>query len=155
VAPKLEWAVVSVTFAGAFLLWEVRGRAPRAEDIVHAPITLVPTDAHELACALEQQVDRYSCAFVRDEEASGASEANTLIPVLTTDRTPFLIPGLFAEAAIRGHLTTAPPRQRFTADCELKLVKRVDAYGVRFRTGDPWGSAGPAWVAVPVSCHVQ
>src|SRR5262249_25206946 len=114
-------------------------------------------DRGRLECLLDHPVGRYSCGY-RDEnrrwEPRPAPE-NTAVPCLTTDRTLYLVPGLFENAAIAGHLRSSRAGTRFVANCQLRLVELVSTYELRFGPETPWGHESPAWLAEPVSCTVE
>ena len=78
--------------------------------------------------------------------------ADIIAPYMTTERTLYLIPGLFEQPEVLSYVSRHVEGARFTARCKLRLVERVDDYELRFRSDSPWGKGQPAWVAEPVSC---
>ncbi len=144
-------AVVSAT------LFAVRGHAAGAGDLVDAPLTLVPSDRDQLACALDQPVGGFKCAF-RDSGAPAeppVAKQSELAPYMTTERVMYLIPGLFEQPAFDNYFSIHHGSSRFTMDCKLRLVSFQTTYRVRFRPSDEWGNGQAAWVAAPVSCKAR
>lgn len=156
-APKAEWAVLAAALVAAVPIWRTATRGASAGDVVEAPITLVPEDRGRLACLLDHPVGRYSCAYrsERDEWKPRPAPENVAVPCLTTDRTLFLVPGLFENSAIADHLRASRSGARFTARCKLRLVELVPDFELRFGADAPWGREGPAWLAEPLACVVE
>ena len=123
--------------------------------MVDASITLVPGNRDNLACALTQAVDAYRCRYVDDGTASvPPPDAKSLLaPYMTTERTPYLIPGLFETSGLTRYLSAHHEDARFTARCKLRLIRFQKSYRLRFRQSDPWGDGESAWTAEVADCE--
>lgn len=145
----------SIGLAGPLFL--VRGTPASPGDVVRAPITLVPADREDLACAAAEPVGPYRCKFQFPDVPweSPIDDEHSLVPCMTTQRTPFLIAALFSTPAIRQRTETAARHARFTADCELKLLGRVTDYWLRYKARSPMDPGPAAWAAEAVDCTVR
>jgi hypothetical protein len=157
---RSEWLLVIAALAIAGLLWNVRGRGPRAGDVVDAPLTLTTADRDQLACALDRPVGPWRCAFTASGQPAGVSRP--LAPYLTTTRALYLIPGLFEQPALAARLREEPPEdrppeslRRFVALCRVRLREPVDAVRVRWASRSAFGPEERAWAAEPLDCKVE
>jgi hypothetical protein len=157
VSRRQEWTIVAIAAVASAALFAVRGHAAGAGDVVDAPLTLIPSDRDQLACAIDHPVGAFRCAFL----ASGApaepavAKEGLLAPYMTTERVMYLIPGLFEQPAFSNYFSLHHGDGRFTMDCKLRLVSFEANYRVRFRPSDDWGNGAAAWVAAPVSCKAR
>ena len=161
---RSEWLLVIAALAIAGVLWNLRGRGPRAGDVVDAPLTLTTADRDQLACALERAVGPWRCAFggSGDEEPGRSAGGPLLAPYLTTTRALFLVPALFEQPALAARVRQEPPEDRppetlhrFVAHCRLRLRERVEGVRVRWAPQSPFGPDESAWVAEPLDCAVE
>src|SRR3569623_1119702 len=90
----VRWLIIGIAAIVAGSLWSWRGKAA-AQTTVDAPITLVPADREDLACALGKAVGQYKCEFRAAGQPWPAAPApkDKLDPYFATDRQLFLIPG--------------------------------------------------------------
>lgn len=167
---RLAWMILAGGMLAAVLIgaWG-RGRAPEPGSRRTVRFTLVAPDRTSLSCALATPVGDYRCSFDepptgrgRAGEGDGVPEERRLAPYLTTERTLYLVPGLFTlpELAKRyeaEHTARSARRKpkRFTAECEVILKARVERFSTRWRPRGPWEPSGPAWVVEPTSCRVE
>lgn len=153
---KVEWLVTGIAAVSAVVLFHARGAVPRAGAVVEATITLGPDDRDGLHCAHPVDIEGTRCAYLDPETpAPPLKSESTLYPVLTTDRVMYLVAGLFDEPAVRTYLERTISRRRYTARCQLRLVRELTTYQTRFGSGS-WESARVAtWVAIPSACRVQ
>lgn len=137
--------------------------------VIDAPITLVTADKTDLACAWEQELDGYHCAFKKPDEAwpdldttNAEQRKKMLVPYMTVDDVMFLIPGMFEDPAVderyRDELPKRRPRdklERFTAQCKLKLLKEVEDVRVRWNPTAEWQGPSKVWIGEVGSCQVS
>lgn len=148
---------MAATFVLAVPLFFARGRTPHVGSVVAAPITVTPADARLLECALARRIGEYACAYADENTRTTPRPAprNLIQPYLTTDRVFYLVPGLFENEAVRRHVERSVTGERFTAECDLRLVEELSDFSARF---DPRGAfqpqKTPVWLAEPVSCRV-
>jgi len=147
--------LVALASAGLFAM---RGHRLGVGDEIDAPITVVPSDRYDLECVLSGPVGAYQCAYVDDDTlANPFPRAKNLVAAyVTTDRTTFLVPGLFEQPAVRSYLAARPGRNdRFLVECKLRLIAFVTAYRLRFKRRDRFGDGDPTWLGEPTQCRVR
>jgi hypothetical protein len=161
---KKQWLLVALAAAIAIPLWNFRGSLSGPGTVIDAPITLITSDRDQLSCALSRTVQKYRCAFEAPDKpwSSPPTAAETLAPYLTTHRQMFLIPGLFEQSALQQRYEREPPRglhpsrlRRFTANCKLRLLEKVEGFHTRWARAGTWGRSSSAWVAEPLACEVD
>lgn len=154
---KLEWVLLAAAVVGAIVFGQLRGGRFKVNQVIEAPITLVPKDRYALSCAYKSAIGPYACEFEAPDKrrSSPPDPKDRLVPYMTSDSIMYLIPGLFEIPAVDArHGEKKRGSRRFTAQCELKLLERVEKVGTRWARDLKWGSAGPAWVAEPIGCTV-
>lgn len=163
--PKREWLIVlGAVLLGAGLLFFTRGRSWSGGERVSLAITLITSDRHDLACALEQDVMGLSCAFREPERPAvpPAAASELLAPYMTPDRRMLLVPGLFEQPALSARYDREKPTgrarqrlKRFVATCQMELVSKVPQAKVRFGKRGNWDQVSDVWVAKPSGCTVS
>jgi len=130
-------------------------------------ITLVSTDAKNLACVSPEELNGYHCEFqTRSERWSKPSTTgrppavDTLAPYKTTDDYLFLVPGLFSQQALKDRLAIDPPVQgnehmRFVANCKMHIEGKVRQADVRWATNGPWQIQHDVWVGSVSGCWLS
>ena len=140
-----------------------------AGKIIDAPITLVTADKWDLACMAKDDMKGMHCEFQEDKKPwpganvrDPAQRKKLLAPYMTVDNTMFLIPGLFEESAIadryRDELPFGKSRQgleRFTAQCKLKVIKKLSNVRVRWRKTGDWQGPQSVWVGTVSACQIN
>ena len=162
-----KWLLlVGVAAAIAIAVIVYKGRVKATGSIVMAPITLISSDRDDLACASSRMFGRYRCEFETGGavRATPTPEHERLVPVFTTDRQMYLVPNIFGQPAVAGRYGTEVPQgksrdtlKRFTANCELKLLEKVDgtAFEVRWLRGEKFNPGISGWVAELVNCTID
>jgi len=163
--PKTEWLVVlGALVLGAGLLFLTRGGPQGGGDGVSLRITLITSDRHDLACALDDAVAGLRCAYRSDGTAVEPVPAadQLLAPYMTPDRRLLLVPGLFEQPAITARYDQEKPigrpRQRlkrFVATCQMQLLTKVPQAKVRFGKRGNWDQVADTWIAKPTNCSVS
>ncbi len=120
-------------------------------EVVDVDITLVSTDAKDLACASTELIAGKHCAFEAANKAwskgGGTDDKSTFKPYTTTDQVNFAAAGLWSEPALApGKL----PAARFSVKCKYKIEGTLKTLGVRWREGDQFYPNGE-WYAGSVS----
>ena len=120
-------------------------------EVVDVDITLVSTDAKDLACASTEQIAGKHCAFEAANKVwskgGGTDDKSTLKPYTTTDQVNLAAAGLWSEPALApGKL----PAARFSVKCKYKIEGTLKTLGVRWREGDQFYPNGE-WYAGSVS----
>lgn len=137
--------------------------------VIDAPITLVTADKTDLTCASTEEYEGYHCAYKTPEEAwPGLDSTNAehrkkmLVPYMTVDNVMFLIPGLFEDPGVderyRDELPKKRPRdklERFTAQCQLKLLTQFKGVKMRWAPDKPWEGPNDVWVGEVSNCQVS
>ena len=133
---------------------------------IDVAITLVTTDVKALACASADKVGDRHCGFEAPgtvwSQADAAIDANLLAPYKTTDDQLLLVPGLFAQPALRERLEVDPPlfnreHQRFVAHCKLTVEGQLRAVKVRWAPppGGQWLDEQNAWTGSVTGCKLS
>ncbi len=161
---RVEWLIVAAAALSGWLLFSLRGRLPRTNDVINAPITLVTSDREDLGCAADRAFGRYRCQYQAADRRWPAppAPAEQLAAYYTEDRRMFLIPGLFEQPALAARYAQESPARiardslhRFTARCKLRLLEKTEEFQVRWVRGQGWSAGSAAWVAEPIECHIQ
>lgn len=147
---------------GIVLLF-VRGRPPRAGDIIHTPFTLLPRDKYVCQCAQPHDRRGHGCRYNLYEGGqvlpSQSPRAGTWIPLWTTDRMLYVVEGVFDQPAVKRvaeQKKKLPKRERrFVAYCRVKLVEWIEQGKVRFDTKDPWDPQIQNWRVEVVDCDAR
>ena len=133
---------------------------------VDVAITLVTSDARNLACANADEINGRHCEFASKTErwtkppAPGRSSAqDTLAPYKTTDDILLLIPALFGEQALRERLAIDPPNApehiRFVANCKLHVEGKLNEITVRWATNGEWQQQPNAYYGPVKGCWLS
>jgi hypothetical protein len=130
---------------------------------IDVAVTLVTTDSRTLACASQEVVKGKRCEFDGKKEPWAKSAdvklapLDTLAPYKTTDDQLFLIPGLFADPALKHRLEIDPPTSngehaRFVANCKLHIEGKIGHMQTRWHLNGEWGTANDGWVGTVSNC---
>ena len=118
---------------------------------VDVEITVVPSDAKDLACASIEDVKGKKCQFEAPGKAFAPVETDdkkVLKPYTTTDRVQFMGAGLWAEPAL------APaklPNTRFSVKCKFAVETKVRNPGIRWAADGNWFTQTEGWNAGTLS----
>ncbi len=124
--------------------------APRWEigQVVRVEISLVATDATDLACAVTEEIAGRYCAFDangRPWSAGKTADAEKILRPYTTSnetgRVQFLAAGLWTDPALQN---SQLPATRFNVSCSYRIEGRAEKPIVRWAQGAPWFPR-PAW----------
>jgi hypothetical protein len=130
-------------------------------------ITLISPDAKNLACATPEDIKGYHCEFQSHTDRWTKPSATgrppmleTLAPYKTTDDYLFLVPGLFAQDALRERLLIDPPGSnaehiRFVANCRMHVEGTFKQVDVRWATTGPWQPQRDVWVGSVSGCWLS
>lgn len=119
---------------------------------VDVEITLVKTDARDLACASADPLGDRHCAF----EAQGKPWTKTadnedekvLRPYTTTNNVQFLAAGLWSQPPMK---QDALPPTRFNVKCKYRVDGKLRRPAVRWNADGPWFPRDDEWYAGQVS----
>lgn len=117
-------------------------------------ITLVPSDARDLACYSDYQAGATRCRF----DARGAEQirGRTLVPCMTIDRRILLTTDLFDLPAVRAQVARDSGRnERFTLECAARMVGLAEGVSVQWRDGAERSGQMNATVVQFESCSTQ
>jgi hypothetical protein len=126
-----------------------------------ADLTLVTSDRDDLDCASHESVQSFHCAFTDQLARWRGDERNTLQPVCTTDGRRYLVPGLFAEPAIRVRYQSEVPtlprerHKRFTAECQIRVIGTLAGVRTRWLVGSTWSDPEEIEVGTISNCTVE
>lgn len=141
---------------------QVSRQAPTVGATVAARITLVASDRRDVQCLSPAGVGEFHCSYDNEATKWRGLDKHTIRPYMTIDRQLYLIVGLFNNDAVntRYHAEpTSTPReqmQRFTAECQLKVIGTLSGFRVSWQQGVAFGEPQPeAPVATVVNCRVQ
>jgi 4-amino-4-deoxy-L-arabinose transferase-like glycosyltransferase len=129
--------------------------------VTTADITLVTSDRADLDCSSRETIRGFRCGFTDEATPWPGDEQTKLQPVYTTDRHLYLVPGLFAEPAIRVRYRSEPPSKprndlkRFTAHCRLHVVGTLAGVRTRWLTGGAWTDPQGIEVATISNCETD
>ena len=152
-------AVLAATAVlAAVLLFIQARRRPKAVteweagDVVDVEITLVSSDARNLACAAKDQVGGRHCAFETSSkpwsaDSAAADDKTVLKPYTTTNRVSVTAAGLWSEPALQGKLPTA----RFSVKCKYKVEGKLKNPSIRWTPTGPWIEQDKDWPSGIVS----
>jgi hypothetical protein len=118
--------------------------------VVDVEITLVPSDAKDLACASAQNVEGKHCQFESQGKAFGTQpdDKHMLKPYTTTDRIQFVAAGLWSDP---GMAPSKLPATRFSVKCKYKVEGKVTKPAVRWSESGQWFQNPNDWYAGSVS----
>lgn len=133
-------------------------------------ITLITADYQLLACASNQNIEGYHCAYRSETQPWPAeagqplddNKADIIQPYRTwPENQLMLVAGLWNEPTVAQRLHREPFRgvaskklARFVADCEVKFIGRLNPR-LRWNPGAQWTNEGDALVAKPLSCKIS
>ncbi|HMR79302.1 MAG TPA: hypothetical protein PKD61_29550, partial [Polyangiaceae bacterium] len=86
-------------------------------------ITLVPSDAAQLACAWAGTIGGARCEYDASGEPDTEGSSTRLIPVMTLDRELLLVAGIFQTPALAAKLAepgVVAEDKRLTVECTVK-----------------------------------
>lgn len=122
-------------------------------------VTLVPSDADNLSCALDGRPYGMGCGFDTSGRALPPAPQGTLVPCMTTERKPLLVPDLFEQPEVARRVATARAenrmQERFTAHCHVKVLHQLAGVRTRYRAVDPFGGPSELWLVKALSCTVR
>lgn len=148
-------AVATVGVAVTALVWG-RGSLPQPGQTLPVAITIVPSDADDLACASAAVLgDNLRCAF--DQHNQPSSTRRPLRPFVTTENDLLLIAGVFESSRVGAWLSSAHARKdsrRVTLDCQSRILGTVPAVGVRWGAGAQFDPASDVLAADITDCGV-
>jgi hypothetical protein len=128
--------------------------------VTEVVITLVSSDANDLACSLPRRPWGFACR--EGVEPAPARAESTLTPCVTVERRDLLVPGLFADPTIAARVAAdeaaslpREARQRFLARCRVRVLERVSDVRTRFLAGEALSPPRPAWLVWPLACTVH
>ena len=167
----VTWAVVGLFVFALYseVAYKRPANAPRTftegQD-VDVAITLVTSDARNLACSHPDELSGRHCEYATRTErwskppAPGRTAAqDTLAPYKTTDDILLLIPALFGETALRERLAIDPPNSpehiRFVANCKLHVEGKLSEIVVRWATNGEWQTQNNAWYGPVSGCWLS
>jgi hypothetical protein len=135
-------------------------------------VTIVTGDYDQLTCASPTAVAGKHCAYKSKTEAwppapgqpVDDNKAELIQPYRTSpDNKLVLIVGLWSNPTIAMRLHREPPHSsdapnkkhiRFTADCKVKFIGRIDDAILRWTYAGDWVNEGGSIVAQPISCRI-
>lgn len=122
---------------------------------VEVRLTVLPTDAENLACASEQEIAGKHCAFkttTTPRDDASTDDKILLKPYATTGKERLIAAGLWSDPGLRGKL----PAQRFTVQCTFSIEGSIKAPGVRWGKTSPWRDMKNDWFAGTLSgCEID
>lgn len=159
----VPWACAGLWLASAPLLVHAgTSNEMKRGAVVSVDITLVASDASELACAGNTRPFGYDCAFRADGRPAAESGRGVLVPCLTNERVGLFVPNLFAQPEIRQRVSAERARglafeaqERFTARCRVRVLGHAPELRTRFTNSAPFGPAPGDLVVEPVVCTVE
>jgi hypothetical protein len=133
---------------------------------VDVAITLVTSDARNLACAHPEEIKGRHCEYASRTERwskppppGRSAAADTLAPYKTTDDILLLLPALFSEPALRERLAIDPPQAaehiRFVANCKMHVEGKLNEIVVRWATNGEWQTQNNAWYGPVSGCWLS
>jgi hypothetical protein len=161
---RTEWIIFGVGFALAVPLWLWRGELPHPGAPRQVNLTLLTSDREDLSCALDGEYGGFRCGFGADGKPiePAVPPERTLSPYMNERRELFLIPNLFAQEALRARYESESPTKisrsrlkRFTAECNVRLVQKLEGVQVRWLRRGTFSKMDAAWVAEAQHCAVK
>ena len=118
---------------------------------VDVELTLVPSDAKDLACGSTDEIAGRHCEYEdrakRWSKSSNDPDEKILKPYTTTDRIQLLAAGVWDQPALTGKL----PNTRFSVKCKFKVDGRIKKPLVRWQSDGTWFDQTTEWYAGGVS----
>jgi hypothetical protein len=115
--------------------------------VVDIEVTVVPTDAKDLACASQTSVNGRSCEFETPQKAraeTSTDDKKVFKPYTTTDRVQVIGAGLWGEPALAaGKL----PATRFSVKCKYTVEGKLKGHAIRWNGEGPWYPQNGEWNA--------
>jgi hypothetical protein len=118
-----------------------------AGQTVDLELTLVASDAKDLACSSPKTISGKQCAFESPSKATTPAvtdDKKLFKPYTTTDRVQIIGAGLWSEPSM------APaklPNSRFSVKCKFTIDGKLENPGVRWNTEGPWYPQQSEWYA--------
>lgn len=140
--------------------------APRwkLNEPVDVELTLVASDANDLACALEGDVNGLHCAYTAPNAKNAAAQgsrddAKLLQPYSTTTRQNLLAAGVWVspelkDAAELDKKIKAMTNPRFSLSCKFTPRGRAKGAKVQWKPGTDWGPADTWYVGEVKDCKL-
>ncbi len=150
-----EWQITLAALGVGLLLLAFGSGSPAAAgEPLTVSVTVVPSDARNLACASGAVVDGVRCAF--DEAERPVSARAPLRPYVTVGRELVLLSGVFEQEAVgawaRRHRRGEP---RVTLECTGTHLGRVPEARVRFHPTASWDVRREIPAARVESCRIR
>ncbi|HMR09454.1 MAG TPA: hypothetical protein PKA88_26930 [Polyangiaceae bacterium] len=120
-------------------------------------ITLVPSDAAQLACAWAGTIGGARCEYDASGEPDTEGSSTRLIPVMTLDRELLLVAGIFQTPALAAKLAepgVVAEDKRLTVECTVKTAGTPRDVRTRFRRDAAWSAPERARAIEVVGCVV-
>jgi hypothetical protein len=161
---RAAWIVIAATVVVGIVLGSWRGRVPGRGSTIDATVNLVTTDRDDLACASEETMGPYRCAFRAPGRPwpTGPARVDLLAAYYTVNQQLLVVPGLFEQPAVAARYAAEEPRglprdlrPRFIATCRFKLVGQLLHFQTRWLRSGGFNPQDQAWVAVPSSCQIR
>jgi hypothetical protein len=167
----VTWAVAGLF--GFALYSEVGYRRPAAQartfnegQDVDVAITLVTSDARNLACSHPDELKGKHCEYAskterwsKPPEPGRNALLDQLAPYKTTDDILLLIPALFSEQALRERLAIDPPNApehiRFVANCKMHIEGKLNEIIVRWAPNGEWQTQRDAYYGPVKGCWLS
>lgn len=129
-----QWQIALGTLVAASLVLVFgRGAIAQRGSLVTYTITVVPSDARNLNCALRDSLNGQQCGF--DEHHRPRAVAEPLRPYVSTHRELLLLKGVFESTAVANWLRAARTRNddsRVTLECQVSPLGVVPKVFVRW-----------------------
>ncbi len=144
-----EWALaLAGLIAAALVLWSERARPSVIGSHLYLPVSIIPSDARDLACASGESFDASRCAFDTAKAPSGADRP--LRPFVTTYGQIVALSGVFETPDVSAYLARATKENdngRVILDCEGILLGTMRTLDVHWQ----WGAAFDTVENIPVA----
>jgi hypothetical protein len=154
-----RWGAVALWLGLAPLL-VLSGSSPpfHVGAIAEVEITLVSSDRGALACTSDRPLWGHACKY--REGGRVVQPKGTMVPCMTSDRRPLLVPGLFEQPAVAARVARdegvpLEKRGRFLARCRVRVLEQVTGVQVRFSPAAPFVEGPKSWLVSPIACSVH
>jgi hypothetical protein len=152
-----HWQLTTLTLALAGILFVFGRGTPKERPMnVTYKITVVPSDAKALNCALSAQVSGEACAF--DDSQHPRPVAQPLRPYVSTKRELLLLKGVFETKAVTEWYASAISRHddsRVTLECQALTLGVVPTVHVRWSDTGAFRPENNVMAAVVRDCTIS
>jgi hypothetical protein len=127
------WVALGAILLGSLLFAFGRGSLPKPGQSTTYTITVVPSDARNLACASDTTLSGRRCGF--DEKAHAVAGERPLQPYVTVGREVVLLSGVFESgsvAAWRAAAQRTGDDTRVTLNCYARILGAMPEVSVRW-----------------------